>query len=205
MSQHVFEDWVNNLVEQTNQVIEKTENEFFDVLEKKMRTQYKKIIDLFYSEYTPKTYNRQGENGLYGLLRISRDEDGMAYDFDPTKLSFRNGYNGENGLYDLVFRKGYHGGYLDKRGVYKIPWTNPVVEYNGDNNNDDGRIKPWQPEPWHDNHNIKHGWERAQKGTSPLREWNKFIDHYNRNECQKDLDGILNKYISQMNFNRNGV
>ena len=58
---------------------------------------------------------------MYNLLKIEDGPDGIKWHYDPSVMAFRNdgrgpggrGYNGEDGLYDQVFRKGWHGGAAD--------------------------------------------------------------------------------------------
>lgn len=72
-------------------------------------------IDEFY-EWEPIRYRRR--YSMYDLLKIVHEDGKTFAEFDPSVMAFRSdgrgrggsGYNGENGLYDQVFRKGWHGG-----------------------------------------------------------------------------------------------
>lgn len=68
------------------------------------------VADDFYADYQPEFYERRGS--LYHVLQMKIEDNGntLSYGFDEQALTFRNGYGGEDGLYDQVFRKGWHGG-----------------------------------------------------------------------------------------------
>lgn len=83
-------------------------------VEEKVTDIFNTAVTDFYNDYTPKRYKREGSTvnfngGMYELLRIDKSLSKLTLkiDFDETQLSYRNGYNGENGLYDLVFRDGH--------------------------------------------------------------------------------------------------
>ena len=136
--------------------------EYFETVDKKIREIYKSTIDDFYN-YDRSFYNPRGS--LYHLINTKSSDDYLSIWFDPSKISYRNGYSGEDGLYDQIFRKGWHGG-ANINGNMLIPYTNPPIAYNGDK-------KPWdKPEPWMTNENIKHGWISAERASiSPLNDF----------------------------------
>ena len=84
---------------------EKTFEEYFEVADTKIRDIYKKTIIDFYQDYTPpRFYDRRGS--LFNLIQTKRGSDYLSIWFDPSKISYRNGYAGEDGLYETVFRQG---------------------------------------------------------------------------------------------------
>lgn len=183
-----YTEWLNELMGKINNAYEDTKVEYYDVIEKKMKTNYKRIIDTFYASYTPSFYNRRGS--LYDLLVINRDNDGVDIGFDPSRISRRDGYNDKDGLYKTVFLQGYHGGaYISEAQKFLVPWTAPAIQYNGDNT-------PWKPNPW-ESEKIQHGWKSATRTVPPYRLWKSFIDFYNRGQYQTDFDTIWNKNLKK--------
>ena len=74
---------------------EKTFEEYFEVADTKIRDIYKKTIIDFYQDYTPpRFYDRRGS--LFNLIQTKRGSDYLSIWFDPSKLSYRNGYAGED-------------------------------------------------------------------------------------------------------------
>ena len=62
------------------------------------------------------------------------------------------------------------------------------------------RLFSWSfPEPWNKRVGIKHGWEQAEKASiSPLQDFKRRIDQYQKTEYQKDYENIWNKYKSNI-------
>lgn len=169
---------------------EKSFSEYFDVAEKKIRTIYKDTITDFYNSYPNPFYDRRGS--LYDLIQTKKTTDYLSIWFEPSLISYRNGYAGENGLYDQVFRQGWHGGANVKhRGRMLVPWSYPTLEYNG-------KTSPWEPEIWN-SESILSGWRLAEKAPiSPLQDFKRRIDQYQKTEYQKDYENIWNKYKSNI-------
>lgn len=70
---------------------------------------FNEIVGDFYDDYHPDFYSRRGS--MYLILDLKYDAlNGVTFEFDPSMMTFRSGYGGENGLYDLTFRRGWHGG-----------------------------------------------------------------------------------------------
>lgn len=111
-----YDRWVNRvnrkMNEAANKVLDQAFPEFLEKVEINVRKIFTEAIDAFYKDYTPSgeyAYDRQYD--LYKLLVVDRNQDRIALEFKPENMQgFRNGYNGEDGLYDQVFRKGWHGG-----------------------------------------------------------------------------------------------
>ena len=169
---------------------EKSFSEYFNVAEKKIKTIYKDTITDFYNSYPDPFYDRRGS--LYDLIQTKKAIDYLSIWFEPSLISYKNGYAGENGLYDQVFRQGWHGGANVKhRGRMLVPWSYPTLEYNGE-------TSPWEPEIWN-NESILSGWKLAAKAPiSPLQDFKRRIDQYQKTEYQKDYENIWNKYKSNI-------
>ena len=189
-----YQSYMKKLQEKAKETVkeaqEKSFSEYFNVAEKKIKTIYKDTITDFYNSYPNPFYDRRGS--LYELIQTKKTTDYLSIWFEPSLISYRNGYAGENGLYDQVFRQGWHGGAdVRHRGKMLIPWSHPVLEYNGEKS-------PWEPEIWN-SESILSGWERAEKAPiSPLQDFKRRIDQYQKTEYQKDYEDIWNKYKSNI-------
>ena len=184
----------NKAKEAVSKAQEKTFEEYFEVAEKKIKNIYRTAIDYFYESYIPNFYDEEYRRGsLYYLLQTKREKDGLLMSFDPSKLSYRNGYSesssspGVNGgLYDLVFRQGWHGGALiDGKMRYPVGiQSNRLYKpYDGIGN------KPY--ETYDDV--AKFCWGKAYKTRSPLEHFRYMIDEYQKTEYQEDYEKIWNK------------
>ena len=176
-----FQQWIEEIADEYNKfyasVCEEAGKEWIKTAKNKMETRYNSIINEFYSDYNPSTYIR--EHRLYSLLKF-KDIDSMAfsYYFDETQLPYRNGYSGEDGLYDTVFKKGYHGGAKIGQSDYLIPTRHDRQLYYGG-------PKPWNGELETDK------WIKATKSQAPYLKFKSFIDLYNKGQFQKDYDDIF--------------
>lgn len=161
---------------------EKTFEEYFEVADKKIRGIYKNTITDFYKDYYPHFYDRRGS--LYDLIQTKYGTDYLSISFDPSKISYRNGYSGEDGLYNTVFRQGWHGGAMIRGSMLY-----PVGKYeNGKPRAYDGTYKPYEDE------NYKYNWIVANRASiSPLNDFRNRIDEYQKNEYQKDYEKIWNR------------
>lgn len=189
-----YRNYMNKLKDKANSAVKEAQQnafaEFFeDVAPKKIRDIYNDVITKFYEDYRPTFYDRRGS--LYKLLILKSGKDYLEVGFDPSKISYRNGYNKEDGLYTKVFREGWHGG-ANIEGEMLIPWTNPPVEYDGD-------PRPWMfPEPWVRRIGMKHGWCEAHRSSSPLLNFKQAIENYQKTEYQQDYEMVWNKHKSNI-------
>ena len=93
--------------ESTEQISEKVNQDFFTFIKNEgVEPLYKGVIDSFYNNYTPTVYDRS--NSLYDMPQIVITENYLAIEFNENRMSVYR--NGGTGLYDLVFKEGYHGG-----------------------------------------------------------------------------------------------
>ena len=97
-----IEDAVKRVVPDVNRT-------FLQIIDQKIKDIHKESVDKFYSSYSPYIYER--DHSLYKILELDLSDSELRGEFNPNKMTgFRDGYHGEYGLYDYVFRKGWHGG-----------------------------------------------------------------------------------------------
>ena len=177
--------------EAVKDAIEKSYAEYFAVADEKLRDIYEETINDFYDKYPRSFYKPRGS--LYRLIETKHGKDYLEIWFEPSRISYRNGYAGENGLYEYVFRQGWHGG-ADIDGNMLVPWTSPPMAYDGD-------TAPWSSKPWQDQQ-ISHGWKPAKQASiSPLDDFKNRVDKYHSSEYQQDYQKIWNKYKASIRIN----
>lgn len=112
-----IDDWYQKRVNEMLRDTERRANEagaairtrFMAEWERRVREIFKETVDAFYDDYNPYLYSRRGR--LYRLLFIEDvGSTSKTMGFHPEEIPFRDGYAGEDGLYDQTFRKGWHGG-----------------------------------------------------------------------------------------------
>lgn len=158
------------------QALRYTWADFFAVVDEKIHSMFDEVVQGFYSDYTPGFYDRN--ESLYEILQTELSEDSLSIQFDPSKMTpFRNGYDGEDGLYDQVFRRGWHGGAASGEG-HPSPgtpyWRTPVPYYN------------------------RWGHEAAFASLSPLDELKRRVTDYENYEMQADFNRIWSVYASNI-------
>lgn len=106
-------------------------------LDKEIKEIFLSAINEFYEDYSPVEGGYIRDYSMRSLLEtnhVTGDNPKLEFWFEPSNMTaFRNGYDGEDGLYDQTFRKGWHGGadmgpkhpeigtpyWRTPRGVYK--------------------------------------------------------------------------------------
>lgn len=176
-----FREWYDNYLEDleeraiiaVNDAMSKTWREYFKNLDNKVHEIFNDVVRDFYKGYNPDFYPRR--ESMKNILLTEVFDGCIKISFDPSKMSFRNGYNGENGLYDQTFRKGWHGG-----------------AGSGDRHPDPG-TPYWRT--W-----DRRGWGRKAEiaNISPLDDIKKRISDYEKYENQADFDKIWEKYERQI-------
>ena len=150
--------------------------DFFVVLDERVHTIFNSAIQDFYSDYSPEYYTR--DESLYDILQTRIDSDSLSVWFDPDKMTaFRSGYSGEDGLYDQVFRHGWHGGAAsgaDHPSAGVPYWRAPVPYYS------------------------RWGHEASMSVTSPLEDIKRRIADYEKSEMQADFNRIWNAHVSEI-------
>ena len=136
------------------------------------------VSNEFYSSYSPIEYDRTWS--LYNALDVSTNEEDitMSYEFIPEDMTtYRSGYDGEDGLYDLVFRQGWHGGAKsgDKHPSSGTPyWRKPIPFYS-------------------------HWGRQAERAPiTPLKNWERKKEEYENEKMINQFASILNKEIRKM-------
>lgn len=131
-------------------------------------------IAVFYADYSPRRYRRR--YSLYDIPDIRTVGDlKIVVDFDPEGTSFRDGYDGEDGLYDQVFRKGWHGG-ADSGPGHPSPGT------------------PY----WRAGRNFSRWGEPAAiAGTSPLEGIDDALTDYERTQLPSIWRGLVAQCIQE--------
>ena len=168
-----YQKYINILKEKAKKEVKKAQDksieEFFKHVEKELIVMYEETILDFYLDYTPKYYSRTGE--LYNLLHIRTGKRYIEAAFNPSAITSRTGYSQENGLYNTVFREGWHGGALHKE---EMLYRKPVPYYTS--------------------------WGRpAERATvSPLYDFRNRVYTYLKTDYQKDYKRIWDKNKSQI-------
>lgn len=109
--------FAERILKNLNNVMGMVNDEAVPVMKKDIQMAFENVIDQFYMEYTPKTYESSGE-GMFELLTFGEDENGPYAYIDPEKMNYDpardHAIDDPSGfkeyLYDITFRQGYHGG-----------------------------------------------------------------------------------------------
>lgn len=142
-------NYLNNLkrmiTEITSKVIRDVGVQIIDELLSETKEAFDETIREFYSDYPDAElhgYRRKHE--LYNLIILEKSINPATgfpryhIEFDETKLHYRNGYNGEDGLYNTVFRMGYHGGSISHNPGFPGNGDKPYYKkYKANKNADD--------------------------------------------------------------------
>lgn len=75
-----------------------------------IQSKFKDTVESFYNEYEPKYYSRRGS--MYNVLKTNQSHTAnhkvdVEIDYDEDAMTYRDG---SNGLFNLAFVQGYHGG-----------------------------------------------------------------------------------------------
>ena len=176
----VYNEYLETIVKRVRAAVEKAKEDafadFLVVAEDRIRTIFNSVIQDFYASYSPKHYDRT--ESLYNLLQITTTRDTLSGEFNSDMMSsFRNGYSGDDGLYDQVFRHGWHGG-----------------AGSGDGHPDPGRPYWRTPVPYYN----RWGHEAAMSDISPLEDFNRRLSDYEKYEMQSDYDMIFSTHINNI-------
>lgn len=124
---------INDIKQKVEKETPKIEKKVLDLVENKLTEFYKISVLEFYNSYPNPIYDRRGS--LNNLFKIKREGNILRYWFEPSEITSRTGYAGEDGLYTTVFKEGWHGGAMHD-GVmrYRTPipyytyWGKPAVQ-----------------------------------------------------------------------------
>lgn len=191
--QSTVENYVESLQKRLNKELKKHQKqinkELLNIIDKRIHSFAEKSAIMFYSSYTPVFYTRRGD--LANIFQTQVTDDELKYWFDPDILTYRDGVSGgEWGLYDTVWRKGYHGGAnLNGTGKYKVPHTYPYKKYDGEGHG---------ASPWRDK-SIQYGWDAAVKSPiSPLEYFLQLKTDYEDNGYMKDKTAVYQKFLDKI-------
>lgn len=116
------------------------------IAEGKLKKMFEEAVDRFYADYTPGSFwDVKDDNGghaydrnysLYDIYKLeitqannNPDMQSFYEEFDNEEMTpFRSGYNGEDGLFETVFIRGWHGG-ATKGGTSNFFWRIPYPYY----------------------------------------------------------------------------
>lgn len=122
----------DEVIELNNKAIEKAFPKFINSVDIQIKNMYESAIDKFYSSYNPKFYNNS-RGSLYTLLETKFDKANLkySYDFNENKMVYSHPSEkpyeqGVKGLYNTVFKEGYHGGAYHNGDMY---WRTPYPYY----------------------------------------------------------------------------
>ena len=193
-----YKSYISKLQTKTKEAVQdaqkKAFSEYFEVADKKIREIYKSVITDFYKDYTPRFYDRRDGGSLYQLIQTKCGDDYLQIGFNPSRISYRNGYASEDGLYETVFRQGWHGGAMVQGSMLY-----PIGKYeNGKPRVYDGTYKDGVYKPY-DDEDYKYSWTIANKAAiSPLEDFKKKLNAYQESEYQQDYEKIWNKHKSNI-------
>lgn len=169
--------------------------DYFEQLEARIKEIFKEEIARFYGDYTPIVYERG--YSMFHLLKtkVTKKPAALKIWFDPSEMSsFRDselsGDALQHGLYNQVFRKGWHGGAdkisSDKEEKYgRHP--EPGVPY-------------WRiPVPYY-----HVGWGQRAKvaDEAPLTAIKRRIAEYQATQSQSDFDEIWARRVNAIDIRR---
>ena len=194
-----YKEYIKKLQKKAEEAVANAQKEayaeYFKVAEEKIYELYQSTIIDFYADYKPHFYKRRENKGLKHLLQTKREHNYLEGWFDPAMIPYRNGYSESSdsdgvsgGLYDLVFRQGWHGGAM-VNGSMLYPVGGKA--YDGDYDN--GRYRPYE------DRNHKYGWTPAKRSSiSPLDDFLQRLNEYQKEEYQHDFEKIWNKHKSNI-------
>lgn len=186
-AQKMWDEWIQELTleikKQYRIALRLALSDFFVIYKKDAEKIFNDVIRDFYNSYSPVDGGYHRNESLYNILNTqlivdsSFDGAGMysdlEADFDPKKVTpYRNGYNLEGGLYDRVFRKGWHGGAGSGPGHPK-------------------RKHPY----WRTPLNVWSNWGREAEvsAISPFRDFKNRVVEYEKNEGQGKLNDCVRR------------
>lgn len=109
---NAYKGYVNKIADRFKQGLDKASkdaaDEFLAIYKNKVESIYKDVVDSFYGDYTPHYYDRTGD--LYKLLEIEVGKQRAKPIIHKERLWPSNDGIDADGLYDLVFVGGWHGG-----------------------------------------------------------------------------------------------
>lgn len=178
VNNNAIQKLVNRVKKQMYDAALSAAHEILDEMEQDLNRFYYDIIKDFYSDYSPVFYNRA--ESLYDLLVISNNQEGLTGGFDSDNATAFERGGGSDGLYEHVFRQGWHGGATgtDKHGMTV-------------------RVPSWrEPFPWYSHW----GKQAARARISPLDAWNESLETYKSSVLPRRYQALYRKHLQARGF-----
>lgn len=112
------------------QAIDAADEEAIPIEMETIKDIFRDSIERFYDSYSPKYYSRN--RSLFDIAELERINGGFRANLDSSAVTpFRDG---GDGVYELVFKKGWHGGAMGKADIRKyapssMSWRTPYGYY----------------------------------------------------------------------------
>lgn len=149
--------------------------EFLSEAKDDLRRIYNEVIQEYYSDYSPRYYDRN--YSLYSLLELQYSDKGsgtLGWVFDTDQATpFERG-GGSDGLFEHAFRYGWHGGAA------------------GEDASGDSVSVPHYRTPYSI---YKHWGDEAEQSRPPYDVWQERVREYERGEGSVKLHNILQERI----------
>lgn len=179
---HVDNPMIQRLVERVRKAMYEAAYaaavEILDEMEQDLNKIYYTIIKEFYADYSPVFYDRTGS--LYDLLQIKNTGENLNWYFETDNATAFERGGGKEGLYEHVFRQGWHGGATgtDKHGytVTTPSWRQPI--------------------PWYSNW----GSVAEQAPRSPLEAWDQEVDAYKTDVLPQRYNALYHRHLQKYGF-----
>lgn len=172
----ILDEFLAGLNEAEDKIAEELEQLLLNQIYKDAKQAYRNIINSWYASYSPSVYNRKGT--LKKAARITKSSDAVTIVMNSDLLG---GHRlGNEALYELTMRKGYHGGALPKKsgvsGSYL--YRKPVPTY-----------RLWG--------------SPAQQSFAPISEMKKWAYKYSSEvSFSQNIEKIVRKYLSKYEYFR---
>ena len=143
-----------DLQSKATKILKQSIDECGPEIERRGKEIFKQVVDDFYGSYSPVVYNRN--KSMENILELEYSSQGMDISYEPSRMSSTNGTLSGQGLYELVFKEGYHGG-----AKFGTGHPNPGTPY------------------WRQPIDYYYYWSRpAAKSEPPYDEFDKRFDEY---------------------------
>lgn len=166
----IVDEFLNALDRESKNIAKEIEKILLQQIRDDAERAYNKIIDNWYASYSPSVYHRKYTLKNAGRFNIVGDSVEIIINSDPL-----SGHRlGNEGIYQLTMREGYHGGALNSTYMYRGP------------------VNEW------------YYWTRsAEKSFSPVRAMKNWAHSYNTTHEQiKQVEKIVRKYLSKYEYFR---
>jgi len=99
----------DQVLECMNEATQRASDRYIELVDERIQECFRDAVAAFYDNYQPKYYDRN--ESLYDILDTELTGESYWISFHPENMTpYRTGYTGEDGLYQTVFKEGWHGG-----------------------------------------------------------------------------------------------